>query len=66
MMPTVASAVTSGDRPPTAGGIDGISPLPMSCAEIVHTGSNCSITSARSVTSVKVPTSRIDTRSMSR
>ena len=66
MMPTVASAVTNGDRPPTVGGSDGISPLMISPDEIAQAGSHCSITSDSSVTSVNVPTSRIDTRSMRR
>ena len=64
MMPKVASAVISGERPPMAGGIEGTMPPMSSREEIAHAGSNCSIASARSVTSVNVPTSTIDTRSI--
>ena len=66
MMPNVASAVTSGERPPTAGGSEGIRPPPSSRPEIDQAGSNWSITRATSVTTVNVPTSASDTRSMSR
>ena len=65
MMPKVASAVSNGERPPTAGGIDGTTPLASSAPEIAQAGSNCNSASARSVTSVNVPTSTIATRSMS-
>ena len=65
-MPKAASAVIIGDRPPMAGGIEGTRPLASSDEEIAHAGSNCSMRRARSVTSVNVPTSTIDTRSINR
>ena len=65
MMPKVARAVIRGEFLPTAGGIDGIRPLVSSADEIAHAGSNWRKNSARSVTSVNVPTRRIETTSMS-
>ena len=65
MIPNVASAVSSGEKSLRASGRRKASPLPNSRAEIAQAGSNWSIPRATSVTSVKVPTRRIETSSMS-
>ena len=66
MMPKVASAVTSGERPLIVGGSEGTRPLASSLPAIAQTGSTWSIASARSVTTVNVPTSASDTSSIRR
>ena len=59
-----ANAATNGDRPPTAGGMDGTSPLTSSVRVMAQAGSNCSMTSAARVMTVKPPTSTIAKRSI--
>jgi len=56
MIPNVARPVASGERPPVEGGTAGTSPPATSRRDTAHAGSNCSIASATTVTSVKVPT----------
>ena len=70
MIPKVARAVARGERPAAAAGsgrgTENDRPLASSAVEIAQAGSNCSSTSARSVTTTNVPTSAIAARSISR